>query len=237
MNDTLRKIDAELRGTLEWITELEETPGTDDALLSEAHAGLREYKGQLARKVDGFAALLLQLRDEREAAETERARINQRIHRCEVIETRLKSIAVEVLAAQPEPKRGSRQLTGSLHTLSLRGNGGLEPLDIPAPAMVPDEFAMFTLRVDGATWRYILQTISLRGNDDLVRVMEIEANRECSNTLIREELARACKACGGIGGFTPDGAIGVTCEACGGTGTRGVPGARLMPRGFHVRIS
>lgn len=232
-DNSLRAIDSELLATLEWLVELEESHADAD-LLEGTREAVQEYKGQLAKKVDRFAGLALQLRDEIDAGEREIKRITARIKQAETIEARLKGIAAEVLEAQPQPAKSPKQLRGTLHTLTLRRNSQ-DKLEIAVPAVVPDELAILRGWVNAAMWEQFVECGRAHGL--YLDERGFQFTREPSNTLIREELAKPCEVCEGRGGFPVSADQFEPCDSCGGTGTRGVPGCRIGPRGHHVKIS
>jgi hypothetical protein len=129
-------------------------------------------------------------------------------------------------------------------SLSIRGNGGVEPLEIYAPELVPDEFINVTVRLTLAQWKRLLNLAGNGIEPALVadaRVIE----REPSNSAIRDALAWGCERCDGNGvreGFGDSDAIGEyeppenPCKACGGSGKNSVAGARLLPRGNSLVV-
>jgi hypothetical protein len=194
--------------------------------LDAIEAEIKRYEIATPAKVAGVAAILRSWRIQRENAKAEIRRLQSIVATLEAQDDRLKTYIADVLAMQPEPKKGCRQLTGNDGSkLMLKGNGGLQPLEITDPALVPNEYKRVTLTINAAEW------------DDLCTIMEaaqiiapptlIPKSIEVDNTLVRNALASDCPECAGL---TKE------CAACAGTGKRGVPGARLLDRGSHVEV-
>jgi hypothetical protein len=116
----------------------------------------------------------------------------------------------------------------------LKGNGGLEPLDIYDEALVPDDYCTATVTLPWNLWLVLRESISVEDFPKSIRSVDSAA--------VRKALAEPCWVCEGTGqgndiGTDRDGeAISGSCTSCGGSGKAGVPGCALRDRGFHLEI-
>ena len=180
---------------------------------------LADYVHQELTKVDGVRAWLMHCRVMADAARAERAAMEARVRLWEGRESRLKGMCIVALEAA-----GKKRVEGKTGSLSIRGNGGVQPLVIDQPDMVPDEFCVWGGTVGPAVWRKI-QMLAMA---DPATKLE----RQPSNAAIREALARPCPECSGLPAHDPSD----VCPTCGGTGNAGVPGARLEKRGVSLVV-
>ena len=122
-------------------------------------------------------------------------------------------------------EHGWKHLKTDKNTIALRGNGGVQPLEI-TDAAVPNELCDIVVRMPADAWQRLL----LDGtNPPVFQVLSAEP----ANARIREALRMPCVECNSYG--TKDGEKdSPTCPACHGSGTQQVPGARLLPRGEHI---
>lgn len=104
-------------------------------------------------------------------------------------------------------------------------------MTITDESLIPDQFCTYTLkRLTGNVFNPIVKTCSLQCS-----VADVE--RVPNRALIEAELQRPCEVCRGSGRYYDTGFPDDTpCASCGGSGKRGVPGARLDPRGVHLEI-
>ncbi len=122
-------------------------------------------------------------------------------------------------------------------SLSIRGNGGVEPLEIYDPALVPDECQTITVAMPLNIWHDVLDEIDIHGVNG-VKISEPEP----SNSAIREALAKPCERCNGNrtvnvpDTWSPGHTEDVQCSACGGSGKNSVAGARLKERGSSLVV-
>ena len=178
---------------------------------------LADYIRQEITKVDNVRSYLLHCRLMADAARAERAAMEARVRLWEARESRLKEICI--LALDSAAKKRVEGKTGSL---SVRGNGGVQPLVIYQPDIVPDEQCVWAGTVGPATWRRI-QMLAIADP-------QTKLERQPSNAAIREALGKPCPECGTLP------APSDACQTCGGTGTMGVPGAHLEPRGRSLVV-
>jgi hypothetical protein len=173
---------------------------------------LADYIRQEITKVDNVRSYLMHCKLMAEAARAERAAMEARVRIWEARESRLKGICISALDAADK-----KRVEGKTGSLSVRGNGGLQPLVVDQPEMVPDEVCVWVGTVGPAVW----ERIQMLAITDPATKLE----RQPSNAAIREALGKPCPECGALP------APSDACQTCGGTGTMGVPGAHLEPRG------
>jgi hypothetical protein len=173
---------------------------------------LADYIRQEITKVDNVRSYLMHCKLMAEAARAERAAMEARVRIWEARESRLKGICISALDAADK-----KRVEGKTGSLSVRGNGGLQPLVVDQPEMVPDEVCVWVGTVGPAVWKRI-QMLAI--TDPATKL-----ERQPSNAAIREALGKPCPECGALP------APSDACQTCGGTGTMGVPGAHLEPRG------
>jgi hypothetical protein len=222
---TLYTIDSQLEELLEYRQSRIDDP--DAPATAEELATLDDeiarYIGGLAKKVDGVAGILLRWKAQREAIAAERNRLKALLTRIEAQDTRLRDYVTMVMSRQLAPVKGPRRLRGNTSELVLRTNGGLAPLLVPQPDLVPPELQTIELTMRRDLWEQLL-----RGADrELAARIATDAKLKVqpANALIRRELENPCPACAGTG-----------CAECGGTGTKSVPGAYLGERGTWIDI-
>lgn len=198
---------------------------------AEVDTAIEQYMAALPDKVDAVVHVLRTLESIETLAAEEIARLTARRRAAASNRERLEQYCCSILEQQPKPKRGSRKLEGATSTLALKGNGGVEPLDITDESLVPDEYCMAEIRMPWNEWlglQYFLERHESQIPETCHTVRSVD------NTSVRKELAQACWLCGGSG--AGDTETQAPCSSCGGTGKTGVPGARLLPRGSHLEI-
>lgn len=222
-----------------------DAPPTDEEI-SAVDGEIRKYLEALPAKVSGVAAIFRMWRGQVATIKTEADRLAGLRRSIETREAWLKEIVAGVLDHQPEPKKGCKKLIGSDGSqLMLKGNGGVQPLEITAE-LVPDEYQVVTVRMASEKWDNICDLIIAavgveRYREFITTEAEVLA-KEPSNARIREALAQDCARCGGNGIVDSYEHGGVEyeaenpCKECGGSGKAGVPGCRLLARGEHVEI-
>jgi len=188
---------------------------------ADVDAAMAEYMQALPQKVDGVVHVLRTLDSQAELAAAEVQRLNARRRQIASAAERLRQYCCSVLAQLPKPRKGSRKLEGSTSSLILKGNGGLEPLEVYDEALVPDEYCTATITMSMNDWNALFDAA---GSPVLVGS---SVQRSVNNAAVRKALAKNCWLCEGKGG---------DCNACGGSGKQGVPGARLQERGSHLEI-
>jgi len=255
---SLWKLDHELEALVN--VQAERMGDTDDPPSAEELAAMQaeiaKYLEALPRKVDGVAGWFRAKESQltailgpksatgtRKGGEVDRLRAIAADIEGQV--ARLKGIVAEVLERQPAPAKGSRKLVGATGSqLILKGNGGVEPLVISQPELVPDDLSYFEGRVSHELYCELMK-VGL-STPELAHEVATAFKRVPSPSLIREALIQPCDLCDGKGDSEEattcrsDGAPckcpAQHCPSCGGTGRRGVPGAHLGERLNHVEI-
>ena len=235
--ETLAMIEADLQQPHD-PTEIE-TLRRDEDLCRADIARLGEA---LVKKTDNLAGVIRRLQSDAAIQREEAERMAARAKASERAEQWLKDYAIRVM-----DEHGWKHLKTVANTISIRGNGGVQPLVIDAPDKVPDDLCWMEGRIRADLWAAILDSDTFR------TTIRVQLTRVPSNTLIREAIAKAdeCKKCGGVGRYCSEcgdvpcscrdtgGPIDMptSCEACNGTGRAIVPGAHLESRGRHLRLS
>ncbi len=205
--------------------------------VAEAEQAIQAYAAAEVRKVDGIRKYLAFCDTMIGAAADEVKAQTARRRMWESRRDRLKTFVFDVMKSF-----GAKKLECATGSLSIRGNGGLEPLTITDPALVPDELCTVTVEMSAIAWQELLALAGAEKDYASAKVM-----REPWNALIRTELAKPCHDCEGRGHqrdlvfeehISPDtlGRWRTLCSSCGGTGKRSVPGCRLSPRGESLVV-
>lgn len=150
-------------------------------------------------------------------------------------------LAMETLAANGfwKPKQ-TRKFESARGFFRLHGNGGHQPVEITDEAMVPDEYCRVTVTMTADLWRAIAEHVyeCEHTGEFHGAFFKIMPKREVSKSAVAEALAQPCPKCGHTAhvGASWNNSAATPCEECGGSGTQGVPGTRLLPRGESVVI-
>lgn len=206
-----------------------------DAIDLEIKAYTTEH---LPKKVDSIAAVVLWKEGRLKALAIEKDRISRAINSESSDLALLKRYIADVIELSPEPRKGPKKLVGSTHTLTLTGNGGVQPLEITDESLVPNEYCQWEGWLTDTAYNWLIDCFGDQGG---------KLKRVVSNELVREALEQACGGCDGKGFVNPDGSAVnafegsdadrfLSCPQCDGTGRAGVPGARLVERGRHVTV-
>lgn len=191
---------------------------------------IKEQVRAEVRKVDGVRGYILheEMLEQAAKAEKERQAASEKGHHDAV--EHVKKLALFVM-----DEIGESRLQGKTGTIRAQNNGGLVPLAIPQPELVPDEL----VRYEGTWSANVWETMKTYRFHQLPG---IKMTKVPDNAAIRAELEKSCAMCDGTGGCgcaRPSCACHQSekCPACGGTGKNAVPGAYLERRAKHVRIS
>lgn len=215
-------------GLHELLSAWQEAPADQ---VEEHAAALREYVGQVIRSVDPVRRYIRFCDSAEVEAREEAARQAERARMWAARRDRLKAFVLEWMQQWGWTDGKPRRLESPTGVLSLRVNGGVQPLTITDPALLPDELCDVTVTMDWDTWRIVQAYMAEIHTEDMFRSARVPSN-EC----IRAALAKPCAGCNGTGlcGF---GTAGMgACPECNGTKTASVPGARLEPRGESVVV-
>jgi uncharacterized small protein (DUF1192 family) len=221
------------------VREEAETP-EEIALLD---AEIQRYIATEIRKVDGiadFCAILDRLSHEpreRKGAK-ELCEIDQEIERLKARRDRFRKILTSIKEMLKFAMQGMtwkegkpRKLEGVRHTLTLRGNGGVQPVTITDETLLPEEVCDVTIRMSAADWSLIESLVKTEMTEHILDRIKVATVPVIER--IRKILETPCNGCEGKGVD----ALGDTCVECVGVGRMSVAGARLEPRGESVIVS
>lgn len=155
----------------------------------------------------------------------------------------------------PPDKKGRIRLEGPTGSLAIVGNGGVLPLVIDQPELVPDEYCRMVGWVTTDLWAEVLKVMSFYERyEDRIPHTQLKLDRVPSNEMIRAALELPCGTCDGLKcilqtcpickGVDEEpcktckskGEIVVACAACGGDGKNRVPGCHFAARGESLRV-
>lgn len=247
---TLWKIEDDLQALIEKREELlavSQSSDCDVAALEMVENQIRLYVAAEVRKVDGIRGYWRMCEELAGAARREAATLTERARAWEGRHEHLKSLLVSVLS-EFEWKAGKpKKLEGNTGSISLKGNGGLMPLNVYDESLLPDELRTVTVEMSVKEWGWLVGLAAEDCADCEPFTARVVSNFP-NNGAIRAALDERCRACGGCGKLPglncskgPQhleqcaGDCGLMrCDDCGGFGKAGVPGARLEPRAQHV---
>lgn len=224
---TLYRIEADLQ-ELATLRDEAEDEGNCEAL-KVIDAQIRAYLTSEVSKVDSYAGLIHRMEADAQASENEEQRFAIRAKRLRANVERLKANALAVMQ-----QFGVRELSTPINTLRPHTNGSLQALDVPVVNALPIKYRIITVTMPEAAWRKLVAGVTAP--------LPLSKNPALSadNDAIRKALSKhvACPQCAGSGepfGPEEDG----KCPVCEGKGTvpATIPGARLLPRGEHLRLS
>jgi len=228
------------------IVEGEEPQGIEQARaeLAAIEHGITQFVAQQLRDVDGLRGPLkaleqgVSINKTDAAAATNRAIILQ--NRYDKLKDLIRSCMIALDQAGEWKPKESRKFESARGSFSLRGNGGAQPVEIVDEAMVPVEYQRAVVTMPAGFWNAIVgacltgQVVPANVRKEFATMEAIKAKTEVSKSALADALIKPCGPCKGTG-LTDD--LGVdNCPHCGGSGTAGVPGARLLPRGVSVQI-
>ncbi len=248
MELTLFKIEDELRALVDMreqtLEDMSKGRGSDIENLSaleRIETEIKAYLGAEVRKVDGIRAYYRMCEDMSAAARKESATLAERARAWEGRLDHLKSILASILGEMEWREGRPKKLEGRTGSIGLRGSGGLQPLNIYQPELLPKEFQKVTVEMNLEAWEAVSEamaewdaTCPEEPPSFTARVISTAPDKDA----IRRELEKPCDQCGGEGGGRIDGDNSpmVICGCCYGTGRASVPGARLEPRSQSVII-
>lgn len=223
---TLMEIESALSELLTARAEAEEMPEAErEQALAAVDDALAEYVSREVQKADSIIGFCRNLKRAMEAAKEDRDYYAKRAEFLKRTLDRVKDLTHTAMEFV-----GKKRIDGRNGYLMLKGNGGVEPLTIDDPAMIPDEFKVVRVTMSAKDFNRLRPIIAKMA----ITIPAIDA--EVSQSRIREALAQPCWNCGGEGTM-PDAFDGVgPCAVCDGSGKNTVPGAHLEPRGSHVEI-
>lgn len=152
----------------------------DAARVTEIDGQLKQYlSNELPAKIDSVRNYIRWQENEAEVHAEEAKNQAVLAGRAEANVERMKGMLLWCLQ-----QLGQTKLEGALHWVRRQGNGGLRPLNIRQPALVPDEYRLVTIRMPLDKWRQYGDHLADIGIDcELVRT-------ELDNDEIRAALER-----------------------------------------------
>lgn len=196
---------------------------------------IAEYFQKEVRKVNGIAHAITTYEAAAQIAKDEVERIQAHARRLQGRADRIRENALKAMQAF-----GVKKLETPTHRLSVCGNGGIEPLDIGRDLLRPG-YLLASVELDMEDWQAAMDAILEAGLVHIhTRMQSTMTNPIPYNAAIRQALKQrvTCPECKGIGADYNNWAA-IPCPRCEGKGTipNTVPGAQLLPRGEHLRVS
>ena len=238
---TLYSIEAELQQLLD-LRETVEEEGALPEELAAIHKQIQEYFAREVKKVDGIAHAYRTYQNAAEQAKNEAQRI---LERAKVLQAQADRIKASALAAMQA--HGITRLETPTNRLRIQANGGVQPLEIYDFAKVTLMYLKRTVTFDGemtGVLLLILERCAGKIDDPDARAAAAKIAEafmkpgEADTERIREALKKfvPCPECHKDG--IPSAKQLVECQRCGSRGAvpATVPGARLLERGFHLRV-
>jgi hypothetical protein len=147
----------------------------------------------------------------------------------------MKGVCADVMSNLVDSRgRRIKRLDGVHGFIRLQVNGGSVSLDIYSPALLPESMVLYRGWMSPEVMAALPPEITAR--------QDFQFDRESRDGLIKATLETKCAKCSGSGvyerkeGRHDADMVNLPCPHCAGTGHELVPGARLAPRGQHVRI-
>ena len=173
----------------------------DAARVAAIDRDLQVYlRAELAHKVDSVRNFIREQEHAAELYKAEAATLALKAKRAAETVERVKGFVLGIMQALNIPK-----YQGATHWIRKQANGGIKPLEIVQPDLVPDRFKLFTICLTHSQYSTLCDL--LRSQKIPVPPCIAEAEREPDNQAIRAALERG----------------------------EGVPGCRLLERGEHLR--
>lgn len=230
----------QIESELAELVEFRESCETDEER-KVADTQILAYVEREVRKVDGIRSYLKHC-EMMAAAAKEEATLQS--GRARAWQNRVDGLKDAVLGVMQ--LRELKKLEGRTGFLMVKGNGGLQKLDITDETLVPPQYCEVTVTMSVADWLFAQAEFLKRG----VGVGNMIATRQVKTDLVRKALSEPCPVCNGdlqieeiapaevVAGIGEVSAMRVwtPCQACGGDGKKRVPGARLEPRNVHLEV-
>ena len=231
---TLYSIEAELQQLIDARILAEEDGALPDEL-AVIDKLLAEYMAREVRKVDGIAHAVRAFQNAAVEAQNEARRINERAKHLEAQANRIKAAALAAMQAH-----GITRLETPTNRLRIQTNGGVQPLEIHEVHMLAGGLQRTTITITGDAYTWLWEIFEDRNipMHPLLKLALTNPKWEPDTERIREALTKfvPCPECHKDG--IPSAKQLVECQRCGSRGAvpATVPGARLLERGFHLRV-
>lgn len=186
---------------------------------------IEEIGAALAKKTDSAAGVIRRMEVETKIDRDESRRLAARADRGERAIKWLKGYLLDSMRS-----RGLKHVKTALNTLAITKNGGVAPLVISNPTILPDELCKMEGWINSKVYRELISIAMCAEGWEALTASQACLQRIPNNEAIREALDKTCSTCGGI--VNP----WTACGECGGTGKATVPGASLGERGVHLGV-
>jgi len=193
--------------------------------IENADVAIAAHAEKEVAKADSYIGICRFLESVAAAAKSEEQR---QARRRQVADNILRQIKATGLCALQASNR--KRIDGTRGSLSIRGNGGVQPLVITDAALLPPECCRMEGWISADLWVALVM-----GHP--IPTSGFSFNRVPDNAAIRAKLLEDCGTCGGSGGWGAEVNGHPPCESCGGTGKNAVPGAYLGERGSRLQIT
>lgn len=212
-NITLRDIEQSVAGLIEIL----EDPNLTEEERAVAQDELTRWVDAEIVKVDRVRGFLRHCRTMEAIAKDTAKEYAERAKLWDERRRRLADMCIMIME-----QRGVKKLEGAGGFLRIQANGGRQELTISDEKLIPDEFRMIRIAAPVKLLRWLpLEKLIAAG---------AKVSYETNTDKVRLALEEPCPACNGVELLGEP-----QCPACGGSGKAGVPGARLEPRGQHLR--
>lgn len=217
---TFAEIEIELAELLAF-REIAETPEEAQAIDQQ----IGEYIKREVEKVDGIRRYVRLCRAMTGAAKAEAQSQAQRAKMWEAREEQVKTICRGVMEAL-----GRTRVDGATGYLLLKGNGGVQPLEVTDATLVPNVLKNAVIAMNYSDWLDLERAMS-KHFPKTWGLINPKVEAFVDGESVRKVLGSSCPICEGKGQAREQ-----ICPDCDGSGKMKVPGARLNPRGSHVEV-
>ena len=121
------------------------------AALDQINLAIKQYVVAEVRKVDGIAAYLRELQARQLARDLEIDRLEGLNSADAAAEERIKQICLECLNEDKQ-----KRYEGKLGTIRRQNNGGVQPVEVKQPDLVPDTLKRATVTLSLSLWRGVV---------------------------------------------------------------------------------
>ncbi len=191
--------------TIAQLIQLREDPATTEEERAAIDGELKLYaEEQMPAKVDGYRGYIKLCRMNQQAAKEEKAIAFDAERMWASRAERMEEILKEVME-----RRGVKRLDGKIGHISLKGNGGLAPMEPVNESILPDEYRSISFTLPLPAWYKLQKLLEMTDQGGMLRFMLMSAKAASVNMAS----VRAALEAG-----------------------EDVPGARLAERGKHIEV-